>query len=238
MRIRSERNSAIAVGALYIAATVAGVMSKVVSGSLLGGSGISGDLAASEPKVIAAAACLFVMAVTVAGVAFMMYPILMQDADTKAKEGFCIWYVGSRITEGAIFVVALVGLSSLLALSKAVAAAGASGASALQPLGTVLWTAYDYAWMLGQSVFCAGAVMLYYLLYVSKRVPRWISVWGLIAAPLMLIAGFSLVVTGDPNSTFSSVLYAPLGLQEMVLAVWLIARGFNPPAERGLEVAR
>jgi hypothetical protein len=57
--------------------------------------------------------------------------------------------------------------------------------------------------MLGQSVFCVGAVML--------------------------IAGFSLVVTGDPNSTFSSVLYAPIGLQEMVLAVWLIARGFNPP---------
>ena len=70
--------------------------------------------------------------------------------------------------------------------------------------------------MLGQSVFCVGAVMLYYLLYVSKRVPRWLSVWGLIAAPLMLIAGFSLVVTGDPNSTISSVLYAPLGLQEMV----------------------
>lgn len=53
----------------------------------------------------------------------------------------------------------------------------------------------------------------------------------LIAAPLMLIAGLSFAVTGDPNSAFSSVLYAPLGLQEMVLAVWLIARGFNPPAD-------
>jgi hypothetical protein len=54
----------------------------------------------------------------------------------------------------------------------------------------------------------------------------------------MLIAGLSFAVTGDPNSAFSSVLYAPLGLQEMVLAVWLIARGFNPPADRGLEVAQ
>ncbi len=127
---------------------------------------------------------------------------------------------------------ALLGLSSLLALSKEAAGAGALGASALQPLGMVLWTAWDYAWMLGQSVFCVGAVMLYYLLYVSKRVPRWLSVWGLIGAPLMLIAGFSLVVTGDPNSTFSSILYAPLGLQEMALAVWLIVRGFNPPVGR------
>jgi hypothetical protein len=99
-------------------------------------------------------------------------------------------------------------------------------------VGRVLWTAWDYAWMLGQSVFCVGAVMFYYLLYVSKRIPRWLSVWGLIGAPLMLVAGLSLVFTGNPNSTFSSILYAPLGLQEMVLAVWLIARGFNPPAGR------
>jgi len=70
--------------------------------------------------------------------------------------------------------------------------------------------------------------MLYYLLYKSRRIPRWLSIWGLIAAPLMLVAGFTLPFTGDPNSAVSSLLYAPLGLQEMVLAVWLIARGFNP----------
>jgi len=135
MRIRSERSSAIAVGVLYIAATVAGVLSKVVSGPSIAGPGISAGLAANETQVIAAAFCLFVMAVTVAGVAFMMYPILMQDAHTKVKEGLAAWYLGSRITEGAIFVVALLGLSSLLALSKEVAGAGALGASGLQPLG-------------------------------------------------------------------------------------------------------
>jgi hypothetical protein len=176
------------------------------------------------------------MAVTVAGAAFMMYPILMQDADSKVKEGLSLWYVGSRITEGAIFVVAVLGLLSLLALSKELASEGGSGASGLQAAGTVMWNAYTWASILAQTVFCVGAVMLYYLLYVSRRVPRWLSIWGLIAAPLMLIAGLSFAVTGDPNSAFSSVLYAPLGLQEMVLAAWLIARGFNPPADRGLEV--
>jgi hypothetical protein len=45
----------------------------------------------------------------------------------------------------------------------------------------------------------------------------------------MLAASFSLAVTGDPNSTVSSIMYAPLALQEMVLAVWLLVRGFNPP---------
>jgi hypothetical protein len=71
---------------------------------------------------------------------------------------------------------------------------------------------------------------LYSLLYMSRRIPRWLSAWGLIGAPLMLAAGFSLAITGDPNSTVSSIMYAPLALQEMVLAVWLIVKGFNPPA--------
>ena len=229
MRVRSEQGSAIAVGVLYIAATVAGVLSKVVSGTSLAGPGISADLATNETRVIAAAFLLLVMAVTVSGVAVMMYPILMQDADTKVKEGLSIWYVGTRIAEGTLFVVALLGLFALLALSKAFVTPGVAGGSSLQMAGTVLWVAWDRAWMLGQSVFCVGALMLYYLLYESKRVPRWLSVWGLIAAPLMLVAGFSLVVTGDPNSTFSSILYAPLGLQEMALAVWLLVRGFNAP---------
>ena len=51
---RAERKSAIAVGVLYIAATVAGVLSMVAGGSMLGGPGISADLAASEPQVVAA----------------------------------------------------------------------------------------------------------------------------------------------------------------------------------------
>jgi len=238
MRIRSERTSAISVGVLYIAATVAGVLSMVAGGSLLGGSGISADIAANETQVMVAAFFLLAMAVTVAGVAFMMYPILMQDADSKVKEGLSLWYVGSRITEGAIFVVAVLGLLSLIALSKELASEGGSGASGLQAVGSVMWNVYSWASILAQTVFCVGAMMLYYLLYISRRVPRWLSIWGLIAAPLMLIAGLSFAVTGDPNSTFSSVLYAPLGLQEMVFAVWLIARGFNPPAKRGLEVAQ
>jgi hypothetical protein len=229
MRVRSERRSAITVGVLYVAATAAGVLSKISLGSMPQGPGIDAALAAHQNQVIVVAFFLLVMAVTVSGIAFMMYPILMQDADTKTKEGLSLWYVGSRAGEGTVFVVALLGWFALLALSKEFAAAGAAGTAGLQVAGNVLWTTYNYAWMLGQSVFCVGAVMLYYLLYVSKRVPRWISVWGLIGAPLMLIAGFSLVFTGDPNSTFSSILYAPLGLQEMVFAVWLIARGFNAP---------
>ena len=172
----------------------------------------------------------FVMAVAVAGVAFMIYPILKHDADTPGKQGLALWYVGTRLAEGTLFLVGILGLLSLLALSQEAARAGAGQAIQHQATVSVLETASEYAWVLGQSVFAVGAVMLYGLLYVSRRIPRWLSVWGLIGAPLMLAAGFSLALTGDPNSTVSSILYAPLAAQEMVLAVWLIFKGFSASA--------
>jgi hypothetical protein len=228
--MRTNRKTAITVGVLYITATVAGILAAVSLGSLLIGPDALADLAAHETSVLATAFFELVMAVAVAGVAFMIYPVLKQDADTPRKQGLALWYVGTRITESVLFLMGIFGLLSLLALSQGIATAGVTDPALSRAMGSVLQTASDYAWMLGQSVFSVGAVMLYYLLYVSRRVPRWLSVWGLIGAPLMLVAGLSLPLTGDPNSTVSSILYAPLALQEMVLAVWLIIRGFNPPA--------
>jgi hypothetical protein len=46
-----------------------------------------------------------------------------------------------------------------------------------------------------------------------------------LAAGLLVMFGFF-----GPTSTISDVLQIPIGLQEMVLAVWLIVKGFNPSA--------
>jgi hypothetical protein len=80
--------------------------------------------------------------------------------------------------------------------------------------------------------------MLYWLLLRSGRVPRWLALWGLVAAPLMLVAGFLLPITGDSNSAASTLLYLPMGVQEMVLAVWLIARGFRPASAHNPTLER
>jgi hypothetical protein len=62
----SERRVAIAVGALYIVATVAGVLAAAALGSLLQGPGALASLAAHETLVITTAFFELVMAVTVA----------------------------------------------------------------------------------------------------------------------------------------------------------------------------
>ena len=78
-------------------------------------------------------------------------------------------------------------------------------------------------------VFCFGAVLFYVLLYRSRIVPRWITVWGFAGIPFYA-AAYVLAMYGviDNNSSVQNVLQAPLGVQEMVLAVWMIVRGFRP----------
>jgi hypothetical protein len=73
-------------------------------------------------------------------------------------------------------------------------------------------------------VFSIGALMFYYLLYQARLIPRWLSGWGFVGAIPFLAVGVIYVFTG---STLV-ILLMPLALQEMVMAVWLIAKGFGP----------
>jgi len=85
-------------------------------------------------------------------------------------------------------------------------------------------------------VFSLVALMLYYLLYQSKLIPRWISGWGFIAVLLHLATGFLIMFhLMVPFSTINMVVNLPIGLQEMVMAVWLIVKGFNPSAVASLS---
>ncbi len=227
--MNSNRKTAIIAGVLYIVATVAGVLSVVTLGSLLEGPDILVNVSANESQVIMTTLFEIIMAITVAGIAFMIYPILKKNSEVK--EGLARWYVGTRITEGGIFLVAILGQLSILTLSREFVLAGAPDASYFQTLTNVLVVVSDYAWMLGYTVFCIGALMLYYLLYQSKLIPRWLSAWGFIGAPLMLVAGLlPLLINEDPNSMLSTALNIPIALQEMVFAVWLIVKGFNSSA--------
>jgi hypothetical protein len=76
-------------------------------------------------------------------------------------------------------------------------------------------------------------------MYRSTIVPRWLSVWGLLAVALSVVATLYSGFTQEFGfTTVNTALNVPIGLQEMVLAVWLIAKGFNqelkrPTAESG-----
>jgi hypothetical protein len=81
--------------------------------------------------------------------------------------------------------------------------------------------------MVAPIVFSIGSLMFYYLLYKSKLLPRWLSGWGLIGATLFLASAFLPLLSYVPSSTLV-FLHLPGAVNQMVLAVWLIVKGFNP----------
>ena len=105
----------------------------------------------------------------------------------------------------------------LIALSKEPDAGPLAGF--VRTTETVIWD------QLIAIPFVVGALMFYVLLYQSRLVPRWLSTWGLAGAALYIVAPL-----GSMFGLSLGFFMAPLALQEMVMAVWLIAKGFNPSA--------
>ena len=111
----------------------------------------------------------------------------------------------------------------LLTVSQEYVKAGAPDASHFQTLGTLLLKADGQTSGITSIVFSLGALMIYYVFYQSKLIPRWLSAWGIIAAIPYLAEGLITVF-----GTKLEILDMPLALQEMVMALWLIVKGFNP----------
>jgi uncharacterized membrane protein HdeD (DUF308 family) len=99
----------------------------------------------------------------------------------------------------------------------------------LQAIGDALLAVRAEAILAGVFAFVMGASMYYYLFYRSRLVPRWLSGWGLGAVLLMLVACLLALFSRNPVTSYV-VLIIPIALQEMVLAVWLLAKGFSPAA--------
>jgi hypothetical protein len=209
----ADRKAAIRIGVLYIIATVALVVSAVVTDAVLTGDNVSARVAAQPGQV--AIGALFVL---VAGFSLAMVPVVFWPIGKRYNETLAMGYVVFRgAIETVTYVFGALGWLLLIPLSTQPDAA---------PLAGFVRTAVGVTWdQLIAIPFALGALMFYVLLYRSQLVPRWLSTWGLVGATLYLLPPL-----GSMFGLSLGVLMAPLAVQEMVMAVWLIAKGFSPSA--------
>jgi len=222
--MNTYRKTAISVGVLFIIATVLGMLGNIPLKPILDAPDYLISISANENQVIIGGLLVLLSAFASASIAIWLYPVLR-----KQHEALALGSVGFRVMEGMLYIVAVVGLLSLLTLSQEYVKAGASNASLFQVSGTILLAIKEWAGQLGVIAFTLGALMYYYVFYQSKLIPRWLSGWGLIGAALSLAAAL-LTIFGQiiPLSTVFMILHLTILVQEMVLAVWLIVKGFNP----------
>jgi hypothetical protein len=125
----------------------------------------------------------------------------------------------------------------LLALSQEFVKAGAPDAAYFQTIGAII-KAGD-AWLSNGAslpVWCIGALMYYTVFYQYRLVPRWLSGWGLVGIALTTISSVLVMLHIIPGfGSVQMLLNLPIFPQEMVFAVWLIVKGFNPSAIASLS---
>ena len=169
------------------------------------------NVSENENQVTIGALFSSIMAVALAGVAITVYPILK-----KHNEALALGYVAATIIDGVLFIASILARLTLLTLSKEFVKAGAPHTSYFQTTGALLLAVHNWAYnVLWPITVGLGALMFYYLLYKSKLIPRWLSVWGFIGAILF------------PAASVSEFFILPLVVNECILAVWLIVKGFN-----------
>ena len=215
------KKTAIVVGVLFIVGTVSGILSVVVLGSLLDGPDYLVQVSASENRIIIATLLILIMGLALAMVPVMLFPIFKEHNEALALGSV----VFRGALEAAIYIAQAITLLLLLAIGQETVKAGATDASHLQAFGTLLLQADHWLASMLSIVFSLGALMIYYIFYQSKLIPRWLSGWGLIGAVLYLAVPLASMFGSELG-----ILQLPLALQEMILAVWLIVKGFNPSA--------
>jgi hypothetical protein len=230
--MNTYRKNAIIAGILFLVCSAATFLSFPFFGPILEGKDYLSKLFDSENMVITGALIEFIQAAAAAGIAIALYPILK-----KYNGALALGAVGFRVVECVFVLIGTLSLLSLLTLSREFIAAGAPGASSFQTSGSLLLAVRDWSGnVISALAFGLGALMYYVILYKSNLIPRWLSGWGVLG----VVLGLAATVVGSFTHDFgmnsvNTYLNVPIGLQEMVFAVWLIAKGFNRSAVASLS---
>jgi hypothetical protein len=223
--MNTDRRTALVVGVLFILATAFSLINTALVGSLIGAADYIARVSANGNQMIIGALIELAAAVSVVLIPAMLFPVLR-----RFNEGVALGYFGFRILEAITLIIGAVSSLLLVSLSRQYLSAGAAATSDYQHTGALLQAAYNWVSPLNPIVFGPGALLLYSVLYQSRLIPRWLSAWGLIGAALVFVLGLLGMFGTAVFGSIVIVLAIPIAVQEMVMAIWLIVKGFTPSA--------
>jgi hypothetical protein len=174
-----------------------------------------------DTPVILGGVLEIIVALAGIGTAVALYPVIKRQ-----NEAVALGFIGSRVLEAGTIFADVVCLLAVVGLRQA-----GAGADELVT-GRALVTLHDW-FRLGQNLMPAvNDLLLGYLLYQSRLVPRVLPVLGFIGAPLLIANTVVLMfgVTSGPVYVLTGIGVLPIALFEFLLGVWLTVKGFNPSA--------
>jgi len=217
MKDYNSKITARIVGILYIIGTVAGTLS-VSFIKMRNETDYLAQIAENSNSLVVGAILTLIMGFALALIPVFMFPLLRKHSEV-AGVGYIIFRGGLETCTYIINAVCYLSLSSLGALYTAGTQELLGAGTALQAIANSSMTAF---------AFGIGALIFYTALYRYKLLPRWLSGFGIVAT-LLHVASGALVLfrMQEPFDTGSMIMNLPIAAQEMVMAVWLIVKGFS-----------
>ncbi len=221
-RMNTYRTTARIVGVIYLAGMVVGIGGNVLILSILGGPDSLSTLSASSMLLAIGAVAWLMTVVGDAAHGVLMFPVLKQHNSERLAVG----YLGFRIIDAVFIAIMVLIILAQIPLGSEYLEAGASDASYLQALSAVFMQVQLDAYNIAMLILGISGLILCYSFYKSKLVPQFLAVWGLVGYAIIL-CGSVLEVMGFGLLSIHAI---PGGLWELFIGVWLIVKGFNPPA--------
>ena len=222
--MNSLRRTSLIAGVLYLL-TFVSIPTLALYGAIHDANYILG--AGPDSPAIIGGVLEIIVALCGIGTAIVLFPVLK-----KQNEAAALGLVAARILESGTIFVGVAFLLSIVTMRQAGAEADALATS------HAMVSLYDRIFLLGQSFMPAICDMLLgFLLYKSRLVPRALSLIGIIGAPL-LIVGYMAILFGviDRISSMAALAAIPVALFEFSLGIWLVVKGFNSPSVTDVPV--
>jgi hypothetical protein len=213
----SAENTSNVLGTAFVIQATTSLVSGVILMGLLAPGNINDILFNIANHAWLMRANIFGETITAVGVVFLgaMLFVMLR----KQNEKMALVALGFYILEAVLLAVSRIQAFSLISIGQEYVIRGRL--NYLQSMGTVALASMDFGYKLLMFPFCLGAILFYYLFYESRMIPRWLSLWGLLAVCVLLIATL-FSIAGYNVPFFVYVPYVPF---EFVVGAWILAKG-------------
>ena len=228
-KMNSTRKIALATGVLFVITYITSIPAQLIFYApvlhnpdfILGGGG-------PDNGVFLGASLELLLIIANIGTAIALFPILKRQNEILA-----LGYVTARVVESAFIAVGLLSLLTLVTLRQDLSGAAGADATSLLTAGASLVALHDWTFLLGPGfvVGVGNGLVLGYLMYTSRLVPRGMAMLGLVGGALIVASGIAVVFgVFEAGSVWQIIATIPEFFWELSLGIWLIVKGFNPTA--------
>lgn len=217
--MKSNKKTGRLVGLLFLLIFITGIIVyQILQGPVLFSDDYLTATSANSTEIIISTLLLFLSGIISVVIAAILLPIFKKYSTTLA-----FVYLAFNILSFIAIAIDNISVLSMLELSREYVENGYDNSGILSTLGTVLYKRHWWTHYLSLLISCFPLFILYYTFYVSKLIPKVISIFGIIAVILMFIEILSSIL----GNSISMNMLLPLGLIQIILPIWLIFKGLN-----------